>query len=71
MTGFGGLATVWLSAYVGRLPTLFWFSIFSCATAAWTAAAGNFESYMAAKILNGFFVVAAAAGGLMWIKDVW
>lgn len=71
MLGVGGLATVWLSAWIGRLPVLFWFSCLSAATAAWAAAARSFESYMAARILNGFFSVAAAGGGLMWIKDVW
>ena len=71
MLGVGGLATVWLSAWAGRLPVLFWFGCLSAGTAAWAAAAKSFESYMAARILNGFFSVAAAGGGLMWIKDVW
>ncbi|KAL2415722.1 hypothetical protein ABEF95_004306 [Exophiala dermatitidis] len=70
MLGVGGLATVWLSAYFGRLPVLFWFGCLSAGTAAWSAAAKSFESYMASRILNGFFCVAAAGGGLMWIKDV-
>lgn len=71
MLGIGGLAAVWLSAWIGRLPVLFWFGCLSAGTAAWAAAAQSFESYMAARILNGTFCVAAAAGGLMWIKDVW
>lgn len=70
MLGAGGLVTVWLSAYFGRLPVLFWFTVIAAATAVWSAAAGTFESYMASRILNGFFVVAAAGGGLMWINDV-
>lgn len=70
MLGVGGLTTVWLSAYFGRLPVLFYFTIIAAATAVWSAAAGSFESYMASRILNGFFVVAAAGGGLMWINDV-
>lgn len=70
MLGVGGLATVWLSAYFGRLPVLFWFGCLSAGTAAWSAAAKSFESYMASRILSGFFCVAAAGGGLMWIKDV-
>lgn len=70
MLGIGGLTTVWLSAYFGRLPVLFYFTILAAATAVWSAAAGTFESYMASRILNGFFVVAAAGGGLMWINDV-
>ncbi|KAK5952314.1 hypothetical protein OHC33_006787 [Knufia fluminis] len=70
MLGVGGLVTVWLSAYFGRLPVLFYFTVIAAATAIWSAAAGSFESYMASRILNGFFVVAAAGGGLMWINDV-
>ncbi|EXJ96422.1 hypothetical protein A1O1_01548 [Capronia coronata CBS 617.96] len=70
MLGVGGLLTVWLSAYFGRLPVLFWFGCASAGTAAWAAAAQTFQSYMASRILNGLFCVAAAGGGLMWIKDV-
>ncbi len=70
MLGAGGLFVVWLSAYFGRLPILFYFTIVAAATAVWSAAANSFESYMASRILNGFFVVAAAGGGLMWINDV-
>ena len=71
MLGIGGIFTVWLSAWIGRLPVLFWFGCLSAGTAAWSAAAKSFESYMASRILNGLFVVAGAGGGLMWIKDVW
>lgn len=71
MIAVGGITAVWLSAYMGRLPVAFWFQCFSAATAAWSAAAKSFESYMAARILNGFFAVSLAAGGLMWIKDLW
>jgi len=70
MLGIGGLATVWLGAYFGRLPVLFWFSCLSAGTAAWSAAARSFESYMASRILNGTFCVAGAASGLCWINDV-
>jgi hypothetical protein len=71
MLGVGGIAVIILSAWAGRLPVLFWFGCLSAGTAAWSAAAKSFESYMASRILNGFFVVAGAGGGLMWIKDVW
>jgi MFS family permease len=71
MLGVGGIFSVWLSAWIGRLPVLFWTALLAAATAAWSAAAQTFESYMASRILNGMFVVAGAAGGLMWIKDVW
>ncbi|KAI1621366.1 major facilitator superfamily domain-containing protein [Exophiala viscosa] len=70
MLGVGGLAAVWLSAYFGRLPVLFWFGCLSAGMAAWSAAAKSFDSYMTARILQGTFAVAGAAGGLMWIKDV-
>ncbi|KAL8870789.1 MAG: hypothetical protein Q9174_003242, partial [Haloplaca sp. 1 TL-2023] len=68
--GAGGLFTVWLSAYFGRLPILFYFTTISLLTSAWCAAATSFESYMAARILNGFFSIVAQAGGLMFIQDM-
>jgi hypothetical protein len=55
MLGAGGLIVVALSAYFGRLPLIFWFLVMASATAAWCAAATSFESFMAARILNGFF----------------
>lgn len=70
MLGIGGLFTVWMSAYIGRLPVLVFMTLIASATAVWSAAANGLESYMASRILNGFFVVAAAGGGLMWINDV-
>ncbi|KAI4234929.1 MAG: hypothetical protein L6R40_006597 [Gallowayella cf. fulva] len=68
--GAGGLFTVWLSAYFGRLPILFLFTSMALGTSAWCAAATSFESYMAARILNGFFSIVAQAGGLMFVQDV-
>jgi MFS family permease len=70
MLGVGGLFTVWFSAYFGRLPVLFWFQIIATITVAWCAAAQSFNSYMTARILNGFFAVCAAGGGLMFINDM-
>jgi hypothetical protein len=55
MLGAGGVFAVAFSAYFGRLPVLFWFLVLGTATAAWCAAAVTFESFMAARILNGFF----------------
>ena len=57
----GALFTVWLSAYFGRLPILVFFVSFALATSVWCAAATSFESYMAARIFNGFFSVVAEA----------
>lgn len=55
MLGAGGISAVTLSAYFGRLPVLFWFSVMSFITAAWSAQPGSFESFEAARILHGFF----------------
>ncbi|KAJ1323885.1 MFS transporter DHA1 family multidrug resistance protein [Microdochium nivale] len=70
MVGVGGICNVILSAWSGRLPALFWFIVVATATAAWCAAATTFESFMAARILNGFFSTAAQAGGMMFIFDM-
>lgn len=61
---------VLLSAYFGRLPVVFWFLLVSMATAAWCAGATSFDSFMAARILNGFFSTVTQAGGLMFIQDI-
>ena len=61
--GAGGLFTVLLSAYFGRLPIMFYFTSIAVGTSAWCAAATSFKSYMAARILNGFFSIAAEAVG--------
>ncbi|KAL2019777.1 hypothetical protein VTK56DRAFT_9221 [Thermocarpiscus australiensis] len=70
MLGAGGVAVVMLSAYFGRLPVVFWFLLISTATAAWCAGATAFESFMAARILNGLFSTVCQAGGLMFLKDI-
>lgn len=70
MLGAGGIFAVALSAWIGRLPVLFYFLILATATAAWCAAATTFESFMAARILNGFFSTVSQGGGLMFIFDM-
>ena len=70
MLGAGGVFVVALSAYFGRLPVLFYFLVLATATAIWCAAAVTFESFMAARILNGFFSTVAQGGGLMFIYDM-
>ncbi|KAL2265871.1 hypothetical protein VTJ83DRAFT_6971 [Remersonia thermophila] len=70
MLGAGGVVVVILSAFFGRLPVVFWFLLASTATAAWCAGATTYESFMAARILNGFFSTVSQAGGLMFIKDI-
>ncbi len=61
MLGPGGIFVVIFSAYFGRYPVLFWFTVVGLATAIWCTAAVTFESFMAARILNGFFSIAAEA----------
>lgn len=46
---------IMLSTYFGRAPVLFWFLTVAVPTAAWCGAAITFESFMAARIVNGFF----------------
>ena len=70
MLGAGGVVVVALSAYFGRLPVLFYFLVLATATAIWCAAAKTFESFMAARILNGFFSTVSQGGGLMFIYDM-
>jgi hypothetical protein len=70
MLGAGGVFVVAFSAYFGRLPVLFYFLVVATATAIWCAAAVTFESFMAARILNGFFSTVAQGGGLMFIYDM-
>ncbi|KAL8659274.1 MAG: hypothetical protein Q9202_007192, partial [Teloschistes flavicans] len=70
MIGAGGIFTVAFAAYFGRLPIFFWFTVIAFATAAWCAGAGSFNSFMTARILNGFFSTVAQGGGLMVIKDM-
>jgi MFS family permease len=69
MLGPGGLATIILAAYFGRLPVLFYFVIFAFLTAAWCAAATTFESFMAARVLNGFFSTVAQGVSQMLLNQ--
>ena len=68
--GADALTAVMFSAYFGRYPVVFYFLIIATATAAWCAGASSFPSFMAARILNGFFSTVTQAGGLMFIQDM-
>ncbi|KAF7131327.1 hypothetical protein CNMCM5793_004441 [Aspergillus hiratsukae] len=70
MLGAAGPVVVALAAYFGRYPVLFWCAVVALATAVWCTAAQSFDSFMAARILNGFFSSVAQGGGLMFIKDM-
>ncbi|OQU99449.1 hypothetical protein CLAIMM_05080 [Cladophialophora immunda] len=68
MLGVGGLFSIVCSAYFGRLPVLFWMLCMAFGTAIWCAAAVTFESFMAARILNGFFSAVSQSGATILIK---
>jgi predicted MFS family arabinose efflux permease len=69
MLGFGGIVVVTLSSYSGRLPILIYFLAGALVTSAWSAAAGNFPSFMTARILNGFFSTVAQAVSSLWFQN--
>ena len=68
--GACGLFVVALASYFGRLPVTFLFQTVMVGTCAWSAAATSFDSYLAARIINGFFCSVGQGGALMWIKDL-
>lgn len=68
--GACGLVVVALANYFGRLPVTLLFQVVFFATCAWSAAATSFESYLAARIVNGLFCSVGQGGALMWIKDL-
>src|SRR5262245_53619675 len=49
---------------------MFYFILVATATAAWCAGAVTFDSFMAARILNGFFSTIAQVAGLIFIQDM-
>ena len=55
MLGAGGIVVIILSTYFGRAPVLFWFLTVTVPTAVWCGVAITFDSFIAARILNGFF----------------
>ncbi|KAL8874295.1 MAG: hypothetical protein Q9174_000335, partial [Haloplaca sp. 1 TL-2023] len=68
--GACGLFVVALSNYFGRLPVTFFFQSVMVGTCVWSAAATSFDSYLAARIINGFFCSVGQGGALMWVKDL-
>ena len=59
MLGPGGLATIILAAYLVGCRFCGYFVIIALLTAAWCAAATSFDSFMTARVLNGFFSTVA------------
>ncbi|KAK9380336.1 major facilitator superfamily domain-containing protein [Kockiozyma suomiensis] len=70
MLGAGGYFAIIFSGYFGRLPTVFWFMLIAFATSFYLTFAPDFNNFMAARILNGFFSTVTQGGGLMFIKDM-
>ncbi|KAJ5756898.1 uncharacterized protein N7511_007080 [Penicillium nucicola] len=70
MVGAGGVVAVMMSAYLGRLPVLFWFMVASFVTAAVQASSIGFIGFFVPRVMNGFFSGVAQGGGLMFIKDL-
>lgn len=68
--GAGGVIVVALMAYFGRLPVLFWFTLFALWSAAFCAGSATFVQYEAARVINGFFSTVAQGGGLIFISDI-
>ncbi|KAL8707412.1 MAG: hypothetical protein Q9220_007557 [cf. Caloplaca sp. 1 TL-2023] len=68
--GACGLIVVALASFFGRLPILFLFQCVTVGTCVWSAAATTFDSYLAARIINGFFCSVGQGGALMWVKDL-
>ena len=67
MLGAGGIAVIMLSTYFGRAPVLFWFLTVTVPTAAWCGAAVTFDSFMAARLVNGFFSTVGQAVRIIFI----
>ena len=70
MLGIGGLFAVVFSNTYGRLPVLFWMISLSVVFAILCATAPDFNTFMAARILNGFFSGPAQATGMIYVKDM-
>lgn len=68
--GACGLFVVPLASYFGRWPVTLVFQCVMLGTCAWSAAATSFNSYLAARVINGFFCSVGQGGALMWIKDL-
>lgn len=68
--GACGLFVVALAGFFGRLPVTFFFQSVMVGTCVWSAAAISFDSYLAARIINGFFCSVGQGGALMWVKDL-
>ncbi len=70
MVGAGGVIAVIFSAYFGRLPVLFWFTVAAFATAAGQAGAHGFNGFFVPRVMNGFFAGAAQGVSICQIQGI-
>lgn len=68
--GACGLFVIALANFFGRLPVTFFFQTVMVGTCVWSAVATSFDSYIAARIINGFFCSVGQGGALMWVQDL-
>ena len=66
----GGLISVALASYFGRLPVILVYQCLALGFGVWAGAATSFKSYLAARILQGLTATVGISSGLMWIKDI-
>ncbi|KDE07127.1 hypothetical protein MVLG_02532 [Microbotryum lychnidis-dioicae p1A1 Lamole] len=71
MLGAGGIFAVALSNVYGRLPVAFWMLGLSVIFAVLCAAAPDFKTFFAARILQGFFSAPCQATGLIIVRDIY
>lgn len=67
----GGLIAVALASFFGRLPVIIAYQILTLGFGIWCGATSNFNSYLAARILQGLTATVGISSGLMWIKDLY
>ncbi|WPG99807.1 Hypothetical protein R9X50_00262600 [Acrodontium crateriforme] len=68
--GACGLFVVAFASYFGRLPVTLLFQAVFLGTCVWSGAATSYKSYLAARVINGFFCSVGQGAGLLWIKDL-
>ncbi|KAI5917617.1 major facilitator superfamily domain-containing protein [Camillea tinctor] len=68
--GLGGLLWVPLTSIWGRAPVLFWTTVAGFAVSLGTAAAPNYETYFAMRVLSGFFLTSGQTISIAFLRDI-
>ena len=66
----GGLIAAAMASFFGRLPVIFIFQCFALGSGVWAGVSTSFNSYLAARILQGSTATVGIFTGLMWIKHI-